>query len=100
MNRLNMKPTLPTRQELELCPYFAQGYRCGYTEASDRVGQYVRGEEWDLADVAAKVNVPGPPNVNRRSWAEGYQVGYRARASGCPMWPTMANAPLPPTGDQ
>jgi len=75
--------------------FFAQGARCGHVEAQDRVGQYVLGEEYELAVTAAAVNVAADRPVNRSAWEIGYCYGFRQRAEGSPLLDEIINAPLP-----
>lgn len=55
--------------------YYAQGARCGHLEGSDRVGQYVIGEEVFASWVAA--DAQGYDVKSAKEWAAGYQCGYR-----------------------
>lgn len=68
---------------------FAQGARCGHIEGKGRAGQYVVGEEIELAWDATvnqgfKSDMIG---LVSQAWEQGYQHGYRRAAEGSELEP-------------
>ena len=72
---------------------YAQGARCGHIEGKGRAGQYVIGEEEDLAHAAAWANAA--TMRDRAFWAAGYKRGYLLAAEGSSLPDELAEAPLP-----
>lgn len=72
---------------------YCQGARCGHLEGSDRVGQYVAGEEQEPSQDAAGVNSAYDLDG---LWACGYRYGYRLAAEGESLPESIADME-PPT---
>lgn len=60
---------------------YAQGAQAGHAAGKGRDGDYVLGEEIDLA-YAAALNQPHLSGPLLMPWSQGYEHGYRRAADG------------------